>query len=288
MIRAFVILLLLLTAACGERDADAPPARPALWAVETPTGQTIGWLYGTIHALPDGTRWETPALNRIIDGAGMLIVEVRDLDPNDTAAIFDRLARDEPEPPLAERLPQPAYRELEALLDGKGVPLKRLDGLETWAAALTLAQIAGTAPAANGVDKALIENFTGRPIVELEGAADQLAIFDRLPERDQRKLLTAVLAEQRDPAADARALAQAWLASDLDQLERTTRRGLLADPALYQALAAGRNAAWLPKLERLLQSNRRPLVAVGTAHMLGTDGLPALLAASGYRVRRIQ
>lgn len=291
MIRALIALLLLLgAAACRQPGPAAPQAapKPALWAIEDARGSTAGWLFGTIHALPDGSRWETPALARVIDGAGVLVVEVRNLDPERTAAVLDRLARDTPGPPLAERLPPVARGDLAELLEREGASMGDLDGLETWAAALALSRLRGTGPAANGVDKAMIARFTGRPIAELEGAAGQLAIFDALPESDQRSLLAAVLAEQGDPAADARALAKAWLAGDLAQLERATRRGLLADPALYEALAAGRNRAWMRRLVPMLERGRSPLVAVGTAHMLGRDGLPALLAAEGYRVRRLQ
>lgn len=291
MSRAFLAILLLCgLAACSDRAAPmrADEPKPALWAIEDREGATLGWLFGTIHALPDGVRWETARLAGVIDRAGVLVVEVRDLDPERTAAVFNRLATDEPGPPLAARLPSEARADLADLLASRNLAAGKLDGLETWAAALTLARYAGTAEAANGVDKAVVARFGGRPIAELEGAADQLAIFDGLPERDQRKLLAAVLAEQGDPAADARALAEDWLAGDLAALERQTRRGLLADPALSEALAAGRNRAWLQKLVPMLEAGRRPLVAAGTAHMLGPDGLPGLLAARGYRVRRIQ
>ena len=291
MSRALLALLLLIgAAACRQADSVQPaaPPKPALWVVEDGSGEAQGWLFGTIHALPDGTRWETPALSSAIAKAGVLVVEVRDLDPERTAAKLSALARDNPGPPLAARLPAAPRRALADLLDRKDVDSDAYDGLETWAAALALARLSGNAPPANGVDKALIARFAGRPVAELEGAARQLAIFDRLPERDQRAMLAAVLAEQADPAADARVLAKAWLAGDLAAIERTARAGLLADPALYEALLARRNAAWLPTIAAMLEGDRMPLVAVGTAHLVGRDGLPALLAARGYRVRRLQ
>ena len=292
MTRALLAVLLLWgLAACSQREAAAPAgdAKPALWAIEDHRGgAALGWLFGTIHALPDGAHWSTPTLASAIENAGVLMVEVRDLDPQRTAAVFTRLAQDEPGPPLAERLPTAARANLADTLASKGIAADRFDGLETWAAALSLSRLAGTSDIGNGVDKAIIARFAGRPIAELEGAAGQLAIFDSLPERDQRRLLAAVLAEQRDPTTDAKALAQAWLEGDLAKLERVTRRGLLSDPRLYEALAAGRNRAWMGKLVPMLESGRRPLVAVGTAHMLGPHGLPALLTARGYRVRRIQ
>ncbi len=291
MIRAVCAFLLALCAAgCAERAATPPsaPATPALWAIEDRDGSATGWLFGTIHALPDGAQWETPALTRVIDSADTLVVEVRDLDPKRTADTMARLASDNPGPPLADRLAASGRRRLADLLARENVPAARFDGLETWAAALAIARLGATAPIANGVDQALLRRFAGRPITELEGAAAQLAIFDRLTEREQRSLLGAILSERADPAADQSALAAAWLAGNLDQLERTTRRGLLADPALYGALSADRNRAWLARLIPLLESGKRPLVAVGTAHMLGEDGLPALLAEKGYRVRRIQ
>ena len=290
MIRALTALLLLFAAACGDRATQAPvaQARPALWTVEGPDGKVAGWLFGTIHALPDGARWETPAVAAAVEKAAVLAVEVRDLDPDRTAAILTRLATDEPRPPLAQRLAAPERRRLLALFARAKVPPDRFDKLETWAAALAVSRLAATTPSANGVDKALLRRFEGRRVAELEGAADQLAIFDRLSERDQRSLLAAVLSEQSNPEADARILAAAWLRGDLVELERITRRGLLGDPALYEALAKRRNTAWVDKLVPMLEKRERPLIAVGAAHMLGPDGLPALIEARGYRVRRVQ
>lgn len=291
MIRALLAILLMIGAAACKERAAAPPVAgpsPALWAIEDARGEVRGWLFGTIHALPDDSPWTTPQLEAAIREAGVLVVEVRDLDPERTAAVFNRMARDEPAPPLAERLAPADRRRFSDLLAREGLSSAGLDSLESWAAALALARLGETARVANGVDAALLARFAGRPVVELEGAADQLAIFDALPERDQRRLLASVLAEKADPATELRDLAALWLAGDLAGLERATRRGLLADPELYQALSAGRNADWVGALVPMIERGDQPLVAVGAAHMLGPEGLPALLTAQGYRVRRLQ
>ena len=57
---------------------------------------------------------------------------------------------------------------------------------------------------------------------------------------------------------------------------------------LREALQSGRNRQWAPRIAALIESGRRPFVAVGTAHLFGEDSLPALLEAQGYTVRRIQ
>ena len=289
MMRALALLLAgLALAGCSQTPEAVLAGKPALWVVEDQAGVPAGWLFGTIHALPPGARWESPALSRAIERAGVLVVEVRDLDPQSIAAQFDLLAHDRPGPPLDQRLAPGPRRDLAKWLADEGVAPRQYDGLETWAAALALARLGATAMPDNGVDRALLNRFVGKPIAELEGAADQLAIFDRLPERDQRAMLAAVIAEHDDAQADAQMLARAWILGDLTRMEKAARTGLLADPALYEALLAKRNAAWLGKITRLLAKRRRPLVAAGAAHMLGPDGLPALLAANGYRVRRIQ
>ena len=59
-------------------------------------------------------------------------------------------------------------------------------------------------------------------------------------------------------------------------------------PELRQALFVGRNARWSDRIADAIAQGNRPFVAVGAAHMAGPDGLPAMLAARGYTVRRVQ
>ncbi|MFM7403275.1 MAG: TraB/GumN family protein [Erythrobacter sp.] len=289
---ARIIIPLLLLASCGDapRDTagDNPPPSPLVYEIASADGIAEGWLIGTIHALPSGTQWRTPAIARIIDEADLLVVEIAGLENGSAiASTFAALARTRGQPLLAERLPPDLRPQLETLIERGSLNEASFADTETWAAAIALARVDATGDPANGVDRALIEAFSGRPVRELEGAPAQLAIFDRLTEAQQRTMLASVVRESERTRKDPTRLQRAWLAGDSVVIEQSTQEGFLADPVLREALLTGRNRRWASALAPVLAKAPRPLIAVGTAHLVGPDGLAALLAAQGYRIRRL-
>jgi hypothetical protein len=289
---AVIAPLLLILAGCsngpGGDPADADAPSPLLYEIAAADGTVEGWMFGTIHALAPDTEWRTPAIGRVIDAADLLVVEVAALgDGEGMARTFSALATTPGLPPLAERVPADLRPRLAALMARGALDETAFAPRETWAAAIMLAQIDATGDPANGVDRALIADFAGRPVRELEGARGQLAIFDRLPEAQQRAMLAAVVRESEWVRQDPARLQRAWLAGDAAMIEAATREGFLADPALREALLTARNRRWAAALARALAEAPRPLIAVGAAHLVGAEGLAALLAAEGYRLRRI-
>ena len=281
-------LAIVALAACGE-PAEPLSGSPALWVIEGNGGEPEGWLFGTVHALPRDVHWDGPALDQAMASANTLVVEVRGL--SDEAAIgriFSRLATDTPQPPLLDRVDPDRRSGLDRLVDRAGADRAGLDRMETWAAALALARSASTGSTSEGVDRELERRFADRPVVELEGAKRQLSVFDSLPESEQRDLLSAVIDESLSADGRNDILIRAWLTGDLSTLGRETRQGMLADPELYEALVDERNRAWADRIAELITKGDRPFVAVGAGHMLGRDGLPALLKERGYTIRRLQ
>ncbi|WP_239805910.1 TraB/GumN family protein [Croceicoccus hydrothermalis] len=282
----YAVLLCVLSgmlAACGGPRVEADPA---LWRMEDAGGRTAGWLFGTVHALPANVDWRREGLNRVIEDAGMLVVEVRALD--DTAAIAGAMAalgRTEGLPPLSRRIPARDRPALAALYERADIEPGAFRDVETWAAALAvssaLSRQAGNDSGA-GTDRELLDAFGGRPVAGLETAGEQLAIFDRLDEDAQLALLRSIWETPEDDGA----MLDAWMRGDAATLTRMLEQGLAADPDLRTALLVNRNRRWIAQIEPLLSNGRRPLVAVGAGHMGGDDGLIAMLRTRGWRVVR--
>ena len=277
---------LLLLAACSEPIRQDTPT-PALWQIENAQGELEGWLFGTIHALPDGVTWRTKKLDAAIAQSEWLVVEVDGLDDEDAlAALFSELSQAGKLLPLEQRVGAEFKQPLRDLMSKAGRGPGYFTTIETWAAALILAQVDPVGDPANGVDRALAAGHCC--VVALEGARKQLGIFDTLPEVDQRDLLEAVIAESANKVENSQSLVTVWRKGDLNQIAAETNKGMLTDPELRLALLTNRNIDWAAQIDTQMDARGPLLVAVGTAHLVGKDGLPALLKQRGYVLSRIQ
>ena len=282
--RWLTALALAALAACAP---SPDPARPAFWQVSGPHGEK-GWLLGTIHALPRPAAWRSPAIGAALEQANVVAVEIANLDDTaKMASLFDKLEHSPGLPPLSARVDPALRRALVRQLAEAHMAEADFATTETWSAALRLARAGDSdSDSGNGVDRAVLRAASGKRVIELEGAAGQLGLFDQMPEAEQRAMLDAVLRDAgRAQDAD---LAAAWRKGDFAVIEAETRRSMLADPALRETLFTGRNKAWADQLAARLARGERVFVAVGAAHMAGADGLAAMLAARGFAVTRVQ
>lgn len=294
LLRAVMLapVLALALAGCSNAPGEGaarPPANPLLYEIASDDGAVEGWMLGTIHALPPGTRWQTPPIRAASEQADILVVEIAALDNRPALSrIFTELGTTPGLPPLDARVPANLRPRLAALLERGDMEADQFTATESWAAALMLARIGATGDPEHGVDRALIRAFPRQRVRELEGARGQLAIFDALPEPAQRKLIAAVVSDADTAPQRAAELHRAWLTGDEAALIAATRVGIMADPELREALLTNRNHRWDTEIATLLEQPERPLVAVGAAHLVGPEGLADLIAARGYRVTRLR
>lgn len=282
--RGIALAVVLAVAGCGEAAPDWPAPSPALWEVTGPGGEH-GWLFGTIHSLPEGARWHTRAVDEALSKSNVLVVEIANLNDSAAArAAFRDLATTPGLPPLSQRVRQQDRPALAAFLDQAGMRDDAFPETETWAATLQLANAARQRAPVTGVDRELIAK--AKRVVGLETFASQYGVFDALPPDEQADLLMSEAVDSGGQEADKRIVD--WLTGDLRALERDSAAGVLGDPELRRALQTARNEAWIGPIVGLFTTHERPFVAVGEGHMFGDESLPDLLKARGYTVTRVQ
>ncbi len=289
---AALVAAILGTWLCSAAVASAAPA---MWVVKD--GDSQIYLFGTLHALSPSAKWRTPLYDQAYAKAGVVWFEA-DMeagDPDTVRLIVQRYGSD-PDKPLSRKL---APEDVGALAR-QGIDVGRIEHLRPWAAALMLSMqptLGRGARVESGADLTMTRasRASAKQIKTFETLEDQARMYAGLPERSEVAYLAGVIRERsappkpRLPWQDPRSLEQAWLAGDLARLGP----GLVGDmrannPALYEALLRKRNLSWADKLSDELQGSGVQLVNVGALHMVGPDGLPALLEARGFTVERIQ
>ena len=263
-------------------------AKPAMWVVED--ADTRIYMLGTMHALPAGTDWNRGKVAEAAASADELMLELSPSQLAEAGAVFQALApRDKPLA-MEARLPPgalAAYRKLEAGSDFGG------DRLDDWAVLVLMGQkVAAEAELspADGVESGLTESFraAGKPISGLESARTQLMLFETLDPATQRTLLVSA-AENADHAlADVNAMAAAWSRGDADALAKVVNEDVDRVPAARKAIITDRNRRWSGWVKTRMDKPGTVLMAVGAGHLVGTDSVPAMLAADGYKVTRVQ
>lgn len=293
--RLLLSALVLLAAACSQKSEDdrqkpAGTSKVALWEVADASGAR-GWIFGTVHALPDGTRWRRAEVDRALSGADRLVLEIGEpLDSDVVGEALARLAITPGLPPPSARIGADSRDALRGAYSAVSMSDKDFAGVESWAVALQIAAVAGRAQGTNpdnGVEPELRRMAAGKPVAGLETVDGQFGVFDRLPERQQTILLEQVATEASSGASSEDNMLSLWLAGDEPGMSREAGTGFLADPALRESVLTARNRDWAGQIDAMLRSGARPFVAVGAAHTVGGDGLPAMLAAKGWRVRRV-
>jgi uncharacterized protein YbaP (TraB family) len=286
-----LVLAVALAISIASASIESAPAN-FLWRATK--GQGSLYLVGSVHLLTKDYYPLSPALDRAFKDADLLVEEV---DMGEMIATENQLNM------LATGM-LPAGQSLDTIvspvtlaavnkrLETLGIPIEPLKRLKPWLLSLTLLglewQKAGF-EADLGLDKHFYDQARSeaKTVQGLETVAFQVSRFDGMTMEEQDRLLAETLKELDTQQTSVTALADAWKAGDVPTVERLVLQDLRSDPRLYQRMLVDRNRDWLPKLEALFARRGRAFVVVGAAHLIGPDGLLAMLRARGYTVEQM-
>jgi len=279
-------LLPLLLAACQTQPAVE--ARPAMWLVED--ADTHIYMLGTMHALPARTDWNGGKVADAMRAADELMLELSPRELAAAGAVFKELAPRSAPLAMNARLPAKALEGYRAIAGGDDLGGEALDD---WAVLVMMgqrvAQRADLSPS-EGVEAGLTAAFTkaGKPIGGLESAKAQLMLFETLDPATQRALLVRAAENSARAESDVLAMTSAWSRGDTEALAKVVNEDVDEVPAARKAILTDRNRRWSDWVERRLDRPGTVLMAVGAGHLVGADGVPAMLAGRGLKVTRVQ
>lgn len=283
-----------VAAAALPAAAEIPYGQGLLWRIERP-GTAPSHLFGTIHITDERVLDLPPPVRRAFEQAQSATFEVV-LSRADRMRMARASLLDDGRT-LDALLGPELFEETAAAARRYGLRADQLRNLKPWALTLMFSlpqgELARTAAGELPLDQWLQAEAErrGKPIHALETIAEQIAIFDDLPEADQVAMLEQAVAGNSEIEAVFEAMTRFYLARDVGAIYEamlSARDGL--DPRLLATFQLrfndARNVLMVERMaERLREGGA--FIAVGALHLPGEAGLLSLLEARGYTVTRV-
>jgi len=277
----------------AQLQAGAATARDRgfLWRLRRDGRES--WLYGTVHVARFEWMFPGPLITAALTASDTIALELDVLDPD----IQQRMAQGMAAPAVTP-LPEPLQRRLRRQAEAACVDPAVLDRVSPEMQVATLETLIGRRDGLDpsyGIDVMLAgwARGAGMPVVSLETPELQLATLAMPTPAETIEFVDGALAEiESGRAAPAlKRVAQVWADGDLRMLLRYESWcdcvKTPADRAVLVRLLDDRNPALADSIAALHGSGQRVFAAVGSLHMIGPLGLPALLARRGFTVEAV-
>lgn len=286
------VVCLLMCIVVFTLPADAADPRVTMWRVDGASNSVF--LLGSIHMLRQSDYPIPAAIYDAYEMADTLIMELDmdDMDPLAMQSLVIELGMLGDGETLEDVLGTTTYRKAVQLAEELEVPLTMMGATKPWFAAMTVEVLImsrlGFDPA-QGVEMHLMNKARtdGKEILGLETERQQLEMLDGLSARAQRDMLMQTLEDGGKLADMLDELIAAWRSGDVDFMQRALLDDMRGYRELYKRILVDRNTDWVRQITPLLHEEDNYLIVVGSLHLVGPDGVPALLRQRGLDVEQV-
>lgn len=263
-----------------------------LWRIAK-DGRT-SYLFGTLHAARQAWMFPGPRTAAALESSDVLALELDLLDENVRERLL-KAATARPE----ERLPPALVARLERRMAAECVDAARLSA---FVPEFQIASLATMAARREGLDPsyaidlilALVARDHGKATASLETPEAQIAALRMTTRQATIEFVTSGL-DELDAGSSGTLLtrmATAWTDGNLAELEGYERwcncLNTAAERASMKRLLDDRNPLLAAAIDKLHAGGRSVFAAVGSLHMVGARGLPALMRERGYAVEQVR
>ncbi len=282
---ALLLSLLLTTSVLASQELTS------VYRVSSASADDVLYLGGTVHLLRRSDYPLPDQYNQAYEAADVLYFET-DInaltDMSMQARLMQALTYQDGRT-LRTVLNEEAYDALEAHMAEAGLPLAMMQTFKPGLIVSTLSvmefQKLGFTP--QGIDMYFHTRAIGdgKPVGQLESVQDQIDLLAGMGDGYESEFILYSLADFERAADTIEDMVATWRSGDLSRMQSLFVDEMQAQaPDVYDAMLVQRNHNWMPTIESLFGQEQTALVLVGAAHLVGEDGLIALLEQRGYSV----
>lgn len=280
----FAALLSLSSITGKAQTKNTTNSKSLLWEV---TGNGISkpsYIMGTFHILCNKDFEIKPKVIKALENSDNLVMEINYIDPNETAAMQKMMMADKK---ISDQLSSAEAKELDKILSDYGTSLQKVDNYSPQALYSLIATKAITCPATEvkmyeiELLKKAIQNK--KTIKGLEKVDDQA---NAIGKAYSLKDAISQLKTGNDYAKFAQEILEAFKNEDLQTLDLLLRDKRFMSKDQEKLMLTDRNKNWIEKMPEMMK-NQSSFFAVGSAHLLGENGILDLLRSKGYTVKPV-
>lgn len=268
-------------------------SQPAFWEIRQ--GDATVYLFGSMHfghsdfyPLPKVVEEAFAASDRLV-----VEVDILKISPTEATQAVFKYGGLAPGESLAKHLSSEAYQALARHAEKNRLPVSAFDTFQPWYVSLMLveAEIRKTTLQQQlGIDLYFLKRASGKKIDELESIDSQLSLFSGFSATEQEQFLMQTLDDLQHSQSYLVEMAKGWRSGDIESLESTLIAPFRDDPgtkAMFDRIFSQRNFKMSESVKSYLRGDETVFFVVGVGHMLGDEGIVALLQKDGLTALRV-
>ena len=184
------------------------------------------------------------------------------------------------------------YGELSAYCKSNGIPLEAFKQLKPSLLIVTLTamELMKLGVTQRGVDLFFygLANEDRKIVKGLETVEEQINYLVSMADGNEDDFVTYSINDMKNVKQQFESLANAWRKGDAEKIDEYIVAELRTKlPRVYKKLFTDRNSKWLPMIEAYMNTPETEFILVGAGHLVGSEGIIALLRKKGYTVDKL-
>lgn len=281
-------------AAPGKVDSNKSMAleKSLLWEVTGNGLEKPSFVFGTIHIIDSEDYFLPKGTLTAIDQSDEMVFEI---DMNEMTDITSQMsllqdAFMNDNLTLKDLLSEVDYKLVSDHFQKMGLPLFMFERMKP----MFLTVFASTDFDPTGIQKGTMKSYemeffemaskSSKAVSGLETIAFQMSIFDKIPYKDQAKMLIESIKNSDLGGTEFAEMVKVYKDQDIDGMISMISEDESGMAEFEDILVDGRNKNWIPLMAELMKT-KQIFFAVGAGHLGGKNGVINLLKKEGYQLK---